>query len=51
MNTIFIKLFFSLICIFIFLYMFSFSLFEIKKHKNIFGGISTILFTIRKYCV
>lgn len=51
MNTFYIKLFFSLICLFIFLYMFSFSMFEIKTNKNIFGGIITILFTIRKYYI
>lgn len=46
MNTFFIRLFFSIICIFIFFYVFSFSLFEIKTNKNIFGGIFTILVTI-----
>ena len=46
MNNIFIKLYFSLICIFIFFYIFSFSMFEIKNKKNKFGGIITILFTV-----
>ncbi len=46
MNNVFIKLFFSLMCIFILFYMISFSLFEIKQKNNSFGGIATIIFTV-----
>lgn len=46
MNNVFIKLFFSLMCIFILFYMISFSLFEIKQKNNPFGGIATIIFTV-----
>ena len=46
MNNIFIKLFFSLICLFILLYIISFSIFEIKNENNVFGGVATIVFTI-----
>lgn len=45
MNTFFIRLFFSFVCIFIFLYVLSFSLFEIKTNRNFLGGIFTILVT------
>lgn len=46
MNTIFIKIFFSVICLFIFLYVLSFSIFEIKTNHNLFGGIFTIFITV-----
>ena len=46
LNTFSIKLFFSEICIVIFLHMVSFALFEIKQRKNKFGGIFTILFSL-----
>lgn len=46
MNTIFIKIFFSVMCLFIFFYMMSFSIFEIKTNKNVYGGIFTIVFTV-----
>lgn len=46
MNTIFIKIFFSIICLFIFFYILSFAIFEIKTNKNIFGSIFTIIFTV-----
>ena len=46
MNTFFIRFFFSIVCIFIFLYVLSFSLFEIKNNKNFFGGIFTLIVTI-----
>lgn len=45
MNTFFIRLFFSIICLIIFIYILSFSIYEIKN-KNIFGGIFTVVFTI-----
>lgn len=45
MNTFFIRLFFSIICLIIFIYILSFSIYEIKN-KNIFGGIFTVFFTI-----
>ena len=46
MNTFSIKLFFSQICIVIFLHMLSFSIFEIKEKNNKFGGIFTIVFSV-----
>ena len=46
MNNIYIKLFFSLICLFIFFYMVSFAIFEMKEKKNKFGGIAVIVLTI-----
>ncbi len=46
MNTLFIRLFFSTVCVFIFLYVLSFCLFEIKNNKNIFGGIFTLAVTL-----
>jgi hypothetical protein len=46
MNTCFIRLFFSIICLFILFYILSFSIFEIKSNHNIFGGVFTILFTV-----
>ena len=46
MNTIFIKIFFSIVCIFIFFHVLSFSIFEIRTNKNIFGGVFTIVFTV-----
>lgn len=46
MNTLLIRLFFSIVCIFIFLYVLSFCLFEIKNNKNFFGGIFTLIVTI-----
>ena len=46
MNTIFIKIFFSTVCLFIFLHVVSFSIFEIRTNKNTFGGVFTIVFTI-----
>lgn len=51
MNNLYIKLFFSLICLILFFYMISFSIFEIKNKKNLFGGVITIIFTIRKYYI
>ncbi len=46
MNTFSIKLFFSQICIVIFLHMLSFAVFEIKQKNNKFGGIFTIVFSL-----
>lgn len=46
MNTIFIKIFFSIVCLLILLYVISFSLFEIKTKKNLLGGIFTIFITV-----
>ena len=46
MNTFSIKLFFSQICIVIFLHMVSFSIYEIKQNNNKFGGIFTIVFSL-----
>lgn len=46
MNTFSIKLFFSQICIVIFLHMVSFAIFEIKQNDNKFGGIFTIVFSL-----
>ena len=46
MNTFSIKLFFSQICIVIFLHMLSFAIFEIKQNNNKFGGIFTIVFSL-----
>ena len=46
MNTFSIKLFFSEVCIVIFLYMLSFAFFEIKQNNNKFGGIFTIVFSL-----
>lgn len=46
MNTVFIKIFFSLVCTYMFLHIISFSIFEIKTNKNIFGGVFTILFAV-----
>lgn len=46
MNTVFIKIFFSIVCILILLHLISFSIFEIKTNKNIFGGVFTIIFTV-----
>ena len=46
MNTFFIRLFFSIICLFIFLYVLSFSIYEIRTNRNFFGGIFTLLVTL-----
>jgi hypothetical protein len=46
MNTIFIKLFFSIMCLFMFFYVLSFSIFEIKTNHNIVGSIFTIFITV-----
>lgn len=46
MNTLFIRLFFTFVCIIIFLHVLSFSIFEIKTNHNVFGGILTIVVTI-----
>ena len=46
MNTLFIKIFFSIVCLFIFFYVLSFSLYEIKTNKNVLGGIFTIFITV-----
>lgn len=46
MNTFFIKIFFSLICFYLFLYIISFSIFEIKNNKNILGGVFTLVLSI-----
>ncbi|HCC03455.1 MAG TPA: hypothetical protein DEP51_01155 [Clostridiales bacterium] len=46
MNTFSIKLFFSEVCIVIFLHMLSFAFFEIKQNNNKFGGIFTIVFSL-----
>ncbi|MFQ9298495.1 MAG: DUF3953 domain-containing protein [Clostridia bacterium] len=46
MNTFFIRLFFSIICLLIFLYVLLFGIYEIKNNHNMFGGIFTILITI-----
>lgn len=41
MNTFFIRLFFSIICLLIFLYVLLFGIYEIKNNHNMFGGIFT----------
>ena len=46
MNTFFIRLFFSIVCIFIFLYVLSFCLFEIRDNKNFFGGVFSLTVTL-----
>ena len=46
MNTFSIKLFFSQICIVIFLHNVSFGIFEIKQKNNKFGGLFTIVFSL-----
>lgn len=46
MNTIFIKIFFSLMCLFMLLYVVSFSIFEIKTNHNLLGGIFAIFITV-----
>ncbi len=46
MNTFFIKIFFSLICFYLFLYIISFSIFEIKNNKNVLGGVFTLVLSI-----
>lgn len=46
MNTFFIRLFFSIICLLIFLYVLLFGIYEMKNNHNMFGGIFTILITI-----
>lgn len=45
MNTFSIKTFFSIMCIIIFGYIFSFSIYEIKNNNNKFGGIFTLIIT------
>lgn len=46
MNTFFIRIFFSIFSLYIFLYILSFAFFEIQKNKNFFGSIFTILITL-----
>lgn len=46
MNTIFIKIFFSLVCLTILFYVISFSIFELKTNHNTFGVAFTLFFTI-----
>ena len=46
MVTGFIKLIFSIICLYIFLYNCSFANYEIKSKNNIIGGIFTLLFVL-----
>lgn len=46
MNTFFIRLFFSIICLLIFLYVLLFGIYEIKNNHNMFGGILTLIVTI-----
>ena len=46
MNTIFIKIFFSIVCLLSLIHIWSFAVFEIKENKNVYGGIFTILFAI-----
>ncbi len=46
MNTFSIKLFFTEICIVIFLHTVSFAIFEIKQKNNKFGGFFTIAFSL-----
>ena len=46
MNTFFIRFFFSIVCIFIFLYVLSFCLFEIRDNKNFFGGVFSLTVTL-----
>lgn len=46
MNTIFIKIFFGFISLVILFYVISFSLFEIKKKHNFWGGIFTIFIIV-----
>lgn len=45
MITIFVKILFSLISIYSFIYTCSFVNYEIKKNSNIVGSISILLFT------
>ena len=45
MNTLFIKIIFSIFTIAIFLYVSSYAKFEITKKNNIIGGIIVFLFT------
>lgn len=46
MNTIFIKIFFCFISFVIFEYILSYSRFEFKENKNVFGTIFLILFCL-----
>jgi hypothetical protein len=46
MNTFSIKLFFTEICIIVFLHMVSFAIYEIKNNNNKFGGVFTIIFSL-----
>ena len=46
MNTFSIKLFFTEICIVVFLHMVSFAIYEIKNNNNKFGGVFTIIFSL-----
>ena len=46
MVTGFIKLIFSIICLYIFLYNYSFVNYEIKTNNNILGSIFILLFVL-----
>lgn len=49
MNNIFIKLFFSFICLCIFIYIISYGIFEIKTNKNYFGTIFLIFYSLASF--
>ena len=46
MITIFIKALLFIAIIYIFLYLFSFSMYEFKQLSNKFGAIATIIFSL-----
>lgn len=46
MVTIFIKILSHIVILYIFFYVISFSIYEIKTQKNKLGGIATIIFTL-----
>lgn len=46
MNNLFIKVYFSIICALMLMYMISYSMYEAKNNKNIFGSVFIIFFSI-----
>lgn len=46
MNTLFIKIFFSIFSFFTIFYILSFATYEIKQKKNTYGGIFVIFYTL-----
>ena len=46
MNTLFIKIFFSIFSFFTIFYVFSFSKHEIKNNKNKYGGIFVFIYSL-----